>query len=191
MTVPTISIPSDATDNRTYGLVNTKDDYPDGSAECRAECRTLAIYNNNNNNNSYYNSKNNVHNISNDNDYDPSLENYHNSAPTRSKSNTIIEGNTKNEDYVNNDNNNDGFHYCNRIIHNIDNIDTKNNNNSKNNVDNNSNNNDHDLSLQDYYNSSVPTRSKPDTAIRRNTKHDNNKGNLGCSHGIVINDNNN
>ena len=44
-------------DNRTFGLVNNEDDYPDG----RVECRTLTTYNNNNKN-SNHNSENNVDN---------------------------------------------------------------------------------------------------------------------------------
>ena len=55
----------DATDNRTFGLVNTNDDYSNGRTEYQTQkCRTLTIFNNNNNNNNngYYNSKNNVNN---------------------------------------------------------------------------------------------------------------------------------
>ena len=69
-----IKIP-DATDNGTFGLVNTDNDYPDSRVECQTpKCRTLTIYNNNNKNkNSNHNSKNNVDNNSNSNDHDSSL----------------------------------------------------------------------------------------------------------------------
>ena len=55
-------------DNKTFGLVNTNNDYPDARAECNAECQTLKIYYNNKNN-SYLNSENNVDNNFESNDH--------------------------------------------------------------------------------------------------------------------------
>ena len=84
-------------DNRTFGLVNTDDDYP-ARAEFRAKCRTLIIYYNNKNN-SYLNSENNVANNFKGNDYHPSQADY-NSAPTGSKPDTATKRNAKDDTVI-------------------------------------------------------------------------------------------
>ena len=96
-----IKIP-DAKNNRTFGLLNTDDDYPNGRAEYQMQkCRILTIYNNNNNNNNrYYDSENNADNNSNNNNHDSSLHDFYNSNTLiGSKLYTTTEYNT-------NDNNN-------------------------------------------------------------------------------------
>ena len=82
-------------DNRTFVLVNSDDDYPDG----RVECRTLTTYNNNNKNSNINSENNDDNNFKGNNHHLLNSRADYNSALTGSKPkfDTVTERNAKND----------------------------------------------------------------------------------------------
>ena len=104
----------DATDKRTFGLINADDYYTNDSAECQTrKCRILTIYNNNNNNNNnnYLNSENNNNNNFNDNDHDSSLHDNRTFGLVNNTNNDYPDGRVECQTLIiyNNNNNNNSY----------------------------------------------------------------------------------